>query len=244
MVLSADEKILDITTRAHNILREIGFGVHETEVILALNQLESCTVSDISAATGIHHANLYTILSSLESKGLVVSNDRRPKVFEFTPLSHLEDVLSSKITQLIQDLECLQQERGPKGIAPTLIYTIRGRVEVQAKLYSMISKAEERILLVAPNPSELGESVIDALKGASERGVTIRAIFRDAPVDLDFAMQQRIKEDSLAVNLVTDGIEAVISMPDLSVCGWADNALISLQLEGFLEQTWNMARTI
>jgi hypothetical protein len=41
---------------------------------------------------------------------------------------------------------------------------------------------------------------------------------------------------------VVDGAEALIAMPDLSVCGWADNALISLQLEGFLEQTWNMSR--
>ena len=244
MVLSGDEKIEDIATRAHSILRDLGFGAHETEVILALNQLESCTVSDISTATGIHHANLYTILNSLESKGLVASNDGRPRVFEFTPLSHLEDVFSSKVTQLIQDLERLQQERGPKGIAPTLIFTIRGRAEVQAKLYSMIYKTKERIVLVASNPSELGESVIDALKAASKRGVAIRAIFRDAPVDFDFQMQQRIKEDALAVNLVIDGVEAMISMPDLSVCGWADNALISLQLEGFLEQTWNMARTI
>ena len=48
----------------------------------------------------------------------------------------------------------------------------------------------------------------------------------------------------MAINLVIDGTEAVISMPDLSVCGWANNALISLQFEGFLEQTWNISKKV
>ena len=81
-----------------------------------------------------------------------------------------------------------------------------------------------------------------ALRSASERGVSIRLIVAEAADIPDCRFEQRIREDTLAVNLVVDGAEALISMPDLSVCGWADNALISLQLEGFLEQTWNMSR--
>jgi sugar-specific transcriptional regulator TrmB len=238
----AEEKIEQVSSRAEATLREFGFGAHESSVVLALNQLESATVADLSTATGIHHANLYSVLDGLVSRGLVIEHEGRPRKFEFTPLSNVRDLLSTKLDQLILDMERIQQERETKQHLPTLIYTIRGRSVVESKIQGMVSRATERILLVSPTMEMFDEPVHAALKAASERGVSIRLILADATDLSDYEVKHRIREDTLAVNLVVDGAEALISMPDLSVCGWADNALISLQLEGFLEQTWNMSR--
>lgn len=238
----AEERIEQVSSRAEATLREFGFGAHESSVILALNQFESATVADLSTATGIHHANLYSVLDGLVSRGLVIEHEGRPRRFEFTPLSNARDLLSTKLDQLILDMERIQQERETKQHLPTLIYTIRGRSIVESKIQGMVSKATERILLVTPTLEMFDEPLHVALKTASERGVSIRLIVAEAADELDYKVEQRIREDTLAVNLVVDGAEALISMPDLSVCGWADNALISLQLEGFLEQTWNMSR--
>ena len=90
----------------------------------------------------------------------------------------------------------------------------------------------------------MGEEGLDALSSAAGRKVAIRAILGTQDEQTDFKLEQRIKEEALAINLVVDGEEALISMPDFSVCGWADNPLIALQFESFLEQTWNLARTI
>ncbi|MFW9802960.1 MAG: TrmB family transcriptional regulator [Candidatus Thorarchaeota archaeon] len=231
-----------MSSRAEATLREFGFGAHESSVILSLNQLESATVADLSTATGIHHANLYSVLDGLVSRGLVIEHEGRPRRFEFTPLSNARDLLSTRLDQLILDMERIQQERETTQHLPTLIYTIRGRSIVESKIQGMISKATERILLVTPTLEMFDEPFHVALKTASERGVSIRLMVAEAADELDYKVEQRIREDTLAVNLVVDGAEALISMPDLSVCGWADNALISLQLEGFLEQTWNMSR--
>ena len=238
----AEERIEQVSSRAEATLREFGFGAHESSVILALNQLEGATVADLSTATGIHHANLYSVLDGLVSRGLVIEHEGRPRRFEFTPLSNVRDLLSTKLDQLILDMERIQQERQTKQLLPTLIYTIRGRSVVESKMQGMISRASERILLVTPNMEMLDEPVHAALRIASERGVSIRLIVAEESDTPQYKVEQRIREDTLAVNLVVDGAEALISMPDLSVCGWADNALISLQLEGFLEQTWNMSR--
>jgi sugar-specific transcriptional regulator TrmB len=238
----AEERIEQVSSRAEATLREFGFGVHESSVILALNQLESATVADLFTATGIHHANLYSVLDGLVSRGLVIEHEGRPRRFEFTPLSNVKDLLSTKLNQLIRDMERIQRERDTKQLLPTLIYTIRGRSVVESKIQGMVSRATERILLVSPTMEMFDEPVHAALRAASERGVSIRMIVADATEVPDYEVQYRIREDTLAVNLVVDGSEALISMPDLSVCGWADNALISLQLEGFLEQTWNMSR--
>ncbi|MFQ5833491.1 MAG: TrmB family transcriptional regulator [Candidatus Thorarchaeota archaeon] len=229
-------------TRAAGVLRDLGFGEHESRVIIALNNVGSGTVADLSSATGIHHANLYSVLEGLIGKGLVASDEGRPRVFEFAPLSHIQDLLSSRVEQLVEDLRLLQSNRKTEGETPTLIFTIKGRGDVEAKMLSMIARAKENIMLVAPSLGELGAAVTSALDRASNRGVKIRAILGEQSESVDASLQQRIKEDTLAVDLVVDSEEALISMPDLSICGWADNPLISLQLEGFLDQTWELAR--
>lgn len=231
-------------SRVSEVLRDLGFGAHEAEVIIALNRLESATVSELSSVTGIHHANLYTILDGLVGKGIVVSSGGRPRVYGFAPLSHLKDLLSTRVNQLIADLKQLQKNREPSQVVPALVYTIRGMSEVHAKMLRMLDNSKNRIMIAAPSLLELGDSIIKALQLASERRVVIRAIFGTKSTTHGFNIQQHIKDDTMAINLVVDGEEAMISMPDLSVCGWVDNSLISLQLESFLEQTWKTIKEV
>ncbi|MFX0107861.1 MAG: TrmB family transcriptional regulator [Candidatus Hodarchaeota archaeon] len=230
--------------RANTILREFGFGIHETAVILALNKLTSGTVAELSSLTGIHHANLYSVLDGLVAKGLVIEHEGRPRVHEFSPLSHVRDLLATRVNHLIDDLRAIQAVRDTKKAKPTLIFTIRGKMDVETKVLSMISRARTRMLIVAPSMEVFSEEVRIAIEAAAQRGVAIRAILGEPLEEQSPPIQQRIKEDTLAIDIVIDGEEALISMPDLSVCGWAENILISQQLEGFLEQTWQIARTI
>ncbi|MFX1484078.1 MAG: TrmB family transcriptional regulator [Promethearchaeota archaeon] len=244
MNLSSLKTADEITFRAGATLRELGFGAHETAVILALNTRESATVSDLADETGIHHANLYLVLDALVGKGYVVVQEGRPKVYQFAPLSHLKETLTSKLKQLFEDLVKLQESRTSATAVPALIYTIRSNSDVISKMLSMISRAKDTILLVAPKLEDLGVGVITALEEATERGVNIRLILGTKSDLMISNFQQRIKEDTLAIDIVIDSEEALISMPDLSVCGWADNPLISMQLEGFLEQTWQMSKKV
>ena len=244
MNLSSLKTVDEIAFRAGATLRELGFGAHETAVILALNKRESATVSDLADETGIHHANLYSVLDALVGKGYVVLQEGRPKVYQFAPLSHLKETLSTKLKQLFEDMMKIQESRVSTTSVPALIYTIRGNNDVMSKMLSMVSKAEETILIVAPLLESLGEGFIKALVEASNRGIKIRSILgRKSDLTLP-NFQQHVKEDTLAIDIVIDSEQSLISMPDLSVCGWTDNPLISMQLEGFLEQTWQMSKKV
>jgi sugar-specific transcriptional regulator TrmB len=242
MALSSEKNAEEISARAGLILRELGFGAHETAVILSLNGQETATVADLFAETGIHHANLYAVLDSLVARGLVVLHQGRPKVYQLTPLSHIEEMFLSKYNQLLEDLKFLQERRKTKYIVPALIYTIRGKADVLSKILAMLDRAKESVFLVAPDLDSLGMMVHEHLKKAQARGVKLRAILGKKPSLTEFKIQYRIKGDTLAIDLVVDSIEALISMPDMTVCGWADNALISMQLEGFLQQTWELSK--
>jgi sugar-specific transcriptional regulator TrmB len=244
MAISGSKEVEAVTNRVVDLLRELGFGAHESSVIVALNQKASCTVAELSSMTGIHHANLYSVLEGLGARGLVVPTEGRPRVYTFAPLSVFEELFSTKVKQVAKGLERVRQERKQSTTIPSLVYTIRGKTDVHAKMSGMISKAKERVMLVCPNIDMVGSDIIESLKNASDRNVKIRGLFGKSPRGLNFAMERRIKEDTMAIDLVIDGKEALISMPDMSVCGWADNVLISHQLENFLEQTWNLAGRI
>ena len=244
MTLSAGDNSGDPGVRASSTLRELGFGAHESAVVLALNRLGAAPVSDLSSETGIHHANLYAVLEALEARGFVLSDEGRPRVYQFAPLTHLEEMLTAKVKQLVIDLKKLQETRDARSEVPTLIYTIRGEAEVAAKMQGMLARAQGSITLVAPDIKMLGSAALDALSAASARGVKIQAILGEVADISDVKLDQRVKEDTAAIDIVVDSTEALISMPDLSVCGWADNPLISIQLEGFLQQTWQIAKKV
>ncbi len=243
MAISRSKEIEAVSNRVVDLLRELGFGAHESSAIVALNQKTSCTVAELSSMTGIHHANLYSVLEGLVARGLVVLTEGRPRVYAFAPLSVFEELFSTKVKQVAKGLRRLREERKQSATIPSLVYTIRGRTDVHAKMAGMVSKAKKRIMLVCPDINMIGLEIVDSIKEASNRGVKIRAVFGDSPEDLNFDIEHRIKEETMAIDLVVDGKEALISMPDMSVCGWADNELISHQLENFLEQTWNLARS-
>jgi sugar-specific transcriptional regulator TrmB len=244
MNLSSLKSADEITFRAGATLRELGFGAHETAVILALNMRESATVAELADETGIHHANLYSVLDTLVGKGYVVLQEGRPKVYRFAPLPHLKETLTSKLKQLFEDLVKLQGSSASTSAIPALIYTIRGTNDVLSKMLSMVSRAQDTILLVAPKIEDFGEGIITAIEEAATRGVKIRSILGEQTSFNVPNFQQRLKEDTQAIDIVIDSEEALIAMPDLSVCGWADNPLISMQLEGFLEQTWQIAKKV
>ncbi len=230
--------------RAAEILRELGFGIHETAIILALNRLGSSTVGSLSDATGIHQANLYNVLDGLMNRGLVVQIKKRPKTFDFAPLGHLRDLLMGKIDQLIMSLEQIQNEGDSRIEVPALIYTLKGNTDVQAKIISMIGNANKEILLVVPDINEMNPAITDALHKASKRKVRIRIVHSGKPLKLGFRVAQRIKKQVMGVDLVVDRSVALLAMPDLSICGWADIPMIAYQLQEFLEQTWKLSREV
>ena len=244
MTLSSEKRLDDLANRATDVLRDLGFGAHEAAVIVALNRLGSASVAELSTDTEIHHANLYAVLESLSRKGLVVSQQGRPRIYQFAPLSHMKEMLTAKVKQLLQDLQEIHDARDQKAEIPTLIYTIRGESDVLAKMQAVIERANASLLIVAPSLTELGIRIIDSLREAANRGVKLRAILGERAFIEDLDFQQRIKEDTTAIDIVADSQEALISMPDLSICGWADNPLISFQLEGFLQQTWENSRKV
>lgn len=79
--------------RLKNILTNIGLTNNEAKCYLALLKFGSLTIQELSAKTGIHRVNLYSVIQGLETKGTVsftVKGKYRKQIVPTNPRSLIE----------------------------------------------------------------------------------------------------------------------------------------------------------
>lgn len=88
-------------TNTEQILLDIGLSKNEAKAYLALFELGSATVTQISKKSKVHRTNLYDALERLKKKGLVSTLTKEKKVlFEATDPSVFSNLLKEKETKL------------------------------------------------------------------------------------------------------------------------------------------------
>lgn len=91
-------------------LIKLGFSVKEVSIYMALLEIGTGNVSDITRRAGVSRTNGYNILGSLVSKGLVSISGKEPKQ-EYAAESpeHIINYLKDKQQQLAKQLQAAQE---------------------------------------------------------------------------------------------------------------------------------------
>ena len=89
-------------------LKALGLTERESEVYIGLSKRKIMKAGDLSRQVGLHKAQVYHILKSLQDKGLVDSTLEVPARFTAVPL---EKVLSLSIKAKIEDAKYLENSR-------------------------------------------------------------------------------------------------------------------------------------
>jgi len=134
-------------------------------------------------------------------------------------------------------LKELYESVGREAEKPEIIYTIRGWNRVIEKILEMLSRAETEVILVLPNYGELAPKISQALSSLIKRKVKIRLV-TELPEEIPGGLEVKFHKPVLAVDILVDGREAMISMPDYSVCGWVENPIIAKHFKEFLDLLW------
>jgi sugar-specific transcriptional regulator TrmB len=145
-------------------------------------------------------------------------------------IDHLEDTFGK--------LDLLHEVLRSKG-EPQLVYTIVTKPRVLEKIGELIDQAAETSIIATPTFSEIRESMGKKIEQAIARGIRFTIITEPG---------QRIPEGAssvhrkglIATDVIIDGASALIAAPDLSACGYTDNASLSKHLENFLEIIMNL----
>ena len=180
-------------------LEKLGFSPKEADVYVALLELGSAAVSDVSKKAGINRSTSYVLLESLAKKGFVsVSDKNNIKNFSVTPVESITQYLNGLARQytnmakiandIVPDLKSLYLSSIPKS----RVKFFQG-VEGLKIAYEDTLTSKETIRAFADVENmhnTLPEYFPDYYSRRAKRNISIRGIFPDTP-----EAKERIKHD-------------------------------------------------
>ena len=226
-----------INTDLIQLLKKLGLNSYEAKIYAALVLLGSSTAGEVAKLALVPETSAYRVLDSLVEKGWVNVVHGRPAVYHAVNPELIKGRIIHEIENGFKKLKEMYQKAAKKE-KPEIIYTIHGKERVLSKIKEVLSKAKSFVFISSPS-----ESLKEVLQHVKPDKVTLR-IITDEPIpelkDIDY----RISQPLFAVDILVDHSQALIAMPDLSVCGWASNPLIAKHFGQFLELKWERAASL
>ncbi|MGD0478386.1 MAG: helix-turn-helix domain-containing protein [Nitrososphaerales archaeon] len=218
-------------------LRTMRLTAYEAKCYVSLAELGPADPRKVAAEAGIPYPNAYEALKRLAALGWVDLVVRRPATYRARRPESVRAMVSSMIEETFDSLEKVYSPEPAEEAE--LIYTLRGREKVLAKMYEMLRGAKESVVLVAPTVGLEDARLLELLSEAIDRGVNVKAIGDEsAPGLLPPAVEIRTG-NLVAIDLLVDNKMALISLLDYSACGWVDSPAVASHFKQFLELLWN-----
>ena len=155
-------------------LRNLGLTAYEAKCYVSLAELGPADPRKVAAEAGIPYPNAYEALKRLAALGWVDLVVRRPASYRARKPESVRAMVSSTIEETFDSLEKLYSPETAEEAE--LVYTLRGRQKVLAKVYEMLRGAKESVVLVAPTMGLEDARFLELLAEAIDRGVKVRAI--------------------------------------------------------------------
>jgi len=206
---------LGVSDSAREVLKKYGISEYESKAYATLVQLGSASVGEICRVAGIPQPRAYDTLANLESKGLVETQEGRPKIYRAVPpkvaFERLEKGLKAQTELAVE--EFASRYGYERSLAE--LWTLKGETNIINKIEEMISSAEERLLIAVP--TQVLERVKSVIEKASGRNVSIRLMVSQrgnpeaAMPTMDESIKLVRKDDIPAIMILADGKEALLS---------------------------------
>ncbi len=174
---------MSITEKTRKALREVGLTEYETTAYLHLLTTGPATASQISRPTNLPYSKIYDILTSLEEKGWIETENNRPKKYfpkpptealEATKL-RIQSALNQNTSQITGELQALYGGKGTQERPD--IWILRGEFSILAKIREYFNQAQKELMLAATIlPKPLLAYLTQDLTGLRNRGIKIKIL--------------------------------------------------------------------
>jgi len=163
-------------------LTALGLSTYAARTFVALVRLGDGTAEDVSNVAEVPRTRVYDAVEELRSQGLVDVQESSPKRFwavsTETASRHFQREYTYRVRSMTDALE---------GIAPSErsteqrgVWTVTGRDAVAERVLELLASAEEEIAYMTVEEL-LDERVVEELRAAGERGVTIHLAETSGP---------------------------------------------------------------
>jgi sugar-specific transcriptional regulator TrmB len=178
------------TRDAAAALERLGLGSYEAEVFVALQQLGTGTTREISEVSDVPRSQVYGAADALAERGLVEVVESSPKAYRPVSLAaareHLQRQLDREQERAFENLRELRTTEGDSDTTQA-VSTLRGRQPVGERAASIVARAEELIIFVAPAAAQLSPAIAEALRDRATAGVEATLVTADPAVEEQFA---------------------------------------------------------
>jgi sugar-specific transcriptional regulator TrmB len=223
------------------VLRGLGLTEYEAKTFFALASAGPSASREVADLAGIPYPSAYDALESLVKKGWVEAASGRPRRYRARPPRLIQRDSIAAVERVFAELEKTYESSMEKAEKPEVIYTIIGRARVIKKIQETLSEAKKEVIAVIPHHEELADHLIQIFAALAERGVRVRLVTESrVPVK---NIEARLRKPILAVDVLVDGKEAIIGLPNFSACGWVENPAIAKHFKEFLELLWERSKT-
>lgn len=218
-------------------LRSMGLTAYEAKCYVSLAELGPADPRRVASEARIPYPSAYEALKQLATLGWADLVVRKPATYRARRPDSVRAMVSSKIKETFDSLEEVYSSQA--SAETELVYTLRGKEKVLAKMHEMIRSANESIVLVAPTVGLEDATLLELVADAVVRGVNVRAIGDEGATGLLPPAVEIRTGNLVAIDLLVDGKTALISLPDCSACGWVDSPAVATHFKQFLELLWN-----
>jgi len=219
--------------KASKTLESIGLSTYEARGYIALVAHGFGSAEIVAETAGIPRTSAYKVLQSLCSKGFAFAAQGRPMIFRPEVPANIKERVMKQLSDTFDKLDAVHEVLRDKG-DPQLVYTITEKERVLKKIGELMDSATESFMVSTPTFSEIREELRKNIENAVKRGIKFTVITAPMQKVLDGIDIHR-KKNLIATDVIADGQTALIASPDLSACGFTDNAYLAKHLENFLQ---------
>ena len=226
---------IDLEKEYENVsrtLESIGLSSYEARGYIALVAHGHGSAEMVAETARIPRTSAYKVLQSLVTKGFAISTRGRPTIFKPEPPAKIKEKVIERLGESFDKLDQMHEILRDKG-EPQLIYTVAGKARVMEKIGEMLDTATENVTIATPAFYEIREKLAKKIENAMERGVLVNLITEQGQKVPEGA-KVYYRKGLIATDIIADGGRAMIAAPDLSACGFTDNAALAGHLNAFL----------
>jgi sugar-specific transcriptional regulator TrmB len=219
-------------------LRKFGLTGYEAKCYVFLVKLGPSEPRKVASKASMPYPNAYEALRRLDDLGWVELVRRRPAVYRARDPSTILAEIQSRLRETFTALDAMY--RATPAEQAELVYTLRGKAKVLSKLVEMVRGAASSMMLVTPAEVLDGSgALLEEVRSAVSRGVAVRVI-TDSAASGSLPAGAEVREGNIvAFDLLVDDTTALIGLPDLSACGWAESSAVASHFMQFLELLWS-----
>ncbi len=223
-------------------LRRLGLTGYQAKCYVSLVRLGPSDPRKVAADASIPYPSAYEALKALVREGWAEEVTKKPAAYRAKRPSSVKEAVESRIGGTFESLERMYSSKPAEETE--LVYTVRGRERVLAKIYEMVGAAKESLILVSPAMGLEDAELLESVRRAVSRGVGVRVVGDEEAAGMAPPGAEVRTGSLVAVDLLVDSKAALISLPDYSACGWIDSPAVASHFRQFLELLWNTSTPV